>query len=109
MCSIARPVAPYSECAGFMPGLVCFRSPAMCPKSHPMTADGHGYGPSSLYHREQTVQLDTMLPGDRIDDQLLWPDALAVGAYRLAITEDGSGRHGEAFTTTAHLGRRFVH
>jgi hypothetical protein len=81
----------------------------MCPKSHPMTADGHGYGPSSLYHREQTVQLDTMLPGDRIDDQLLWPDALAVGAYRLAITEDGSGRHGEAFTTTAHLGRRFVH
>ena len=45
-----------------------------------------------------------MLPGDRIDDQLLWPDALAAGAYRLAITEDGSGRRGESFMTTAHLG-----
>ncbi len=60
-------------------------------------------GPAG-YHREHTVQLDTMLPGDRINDQLLWPDALAAGAYRLSITEDGSGRHGEAFVTTAHLG-----
>jgi hypothetical protein len=60
-------------------------------------------GPAG-YHREQTVQLDTMLPGDRVDDQLPWPDALATGAYRLAITEDGSGRHGVAFITTAHLG-----
>jgi hypothetical protein len=60
-------------------------------------------GPAG-YHRRQTVQLDTMLPGDRIDDQLLWPDALAAGAYRMAITEDGSGRHGETFMTTAQLG-----
>jgi len=55
------------------------------------------------YHREQTFQLDTMLPGDRITDELLWPGGLAPGDYRLSITEDGSGRQGVTFVTSDHL------
>ncbi len=55
------------------------------------------------YHREQTFQLDTMLPGDRITDELLWPGGLAAGDYRLSITEDGSGRQGVTFVTSDHL------
>jgi hypothetical protein len=37
------------------------------------------------------LSLDTMLPGDRITDEILWPDALAPGDYTLSIREDGSG------------------
>jgi hypothetical protein len=59
-------------------------------------------GPAG-YHRAQTVKLDTMLPGDRISDELLWPDTLAPGDYHLSITEDGGGRHGTPFVTTARL------
>jgi Bacterial protein of unknown function (DUF916) len=55
------------------------------------------------YHRFETLKLDTMLPGDRITDEILWPDALAAGDYRLTVTEDGSGRHGAPLVSTAHL------
>jgi hypothetical protein len=55
------------------------------------------------YHRDQTFQLDTMLPGDRITDELLWPGGLAPGDYRLSITEDGSGRQGVTFVASDHL------
>lgn len=59
-------------------------------------------GPAG-YHRAETLKLDTMLPGDRIHDELLWPDAPAPGDYRLSITEDGGGRHGAPFLPTTHL------
>jgi hypothetical protein len=59
-------------------------------------------GPAG-YHRADSVRLDTMLPGDRIMDEILWPDVLAAGEYRLSVTEVGSGRHGAAFLSTAHL------
>lgn len=59
-------------------------------------------GPNG-YHRDQTFQLDTMLPADRITDELLWPGGLAPGEYRLSITEDGSGRQGVTFVTSDHL------
>ena len=59
-------------------------------------------GPAG-YHSAQTFQLDTMLPGDRITDELLWQGGLAPGDYLLSITEDGSGRRGVAFVTTSHL------
>jgi Bacterial protein of unknown function (DUF916) len=59
-------------------------------------------GPAG-YHRAQSLKLDTLLPGDRITDEILWPDALAPGDYRLSVTEDGSGRHGVPFVTGAHL------
>jgi hypothetical protein len=55
------------------------------------------------YHRTQSLTLDTMLPGDRITDEFLWPDALAPGDYRVSVTEDGSGRHGATFATTTRL------
>lgn len=55
------------------------------------------------YQRAQTFQLDTMLPGDRITDELLWPGALPAGDYRLSLTEDGSGRQGVPFVTSDHL------
>jgi hypothetical protein len=55
------------------------------------------------YHRSETLKLDTMLPGDRITDEILWPDALGAGDYRLSVTEDGSGRDGTAFVSIAHL------
>jgi Bacterial protein of unknown function (DUF916) len=59
-------------------------------------------GPAG-YHRSESLKLDTMLPGDRITDEILWPDALGAGDYRLSVTEDGSGRHGTALVSTAHL------
>lgn len=59
-------------------------------------------GPAG-YHSAQTIQLDTMLPGDRITDELLWRGGLAPGDYLLSITEDGSGRQGVTFVTTSHL------
>jgi hypothetical protein len=59
-------------------------------------------GPAG-YHRSMSLPLDTMLPGDRITDEILWPDALAPGDYTLSITEDGSGRHGSPFTASAQL------
>jgi hypothetical protein len=59
-------------------------------------------GPAG-YQRSESLKLDTMLPGDRITDEILWPDALGAGDYRLSVTEDGSGRHGTAFVSTAHL------
>jgi hypothetical protein len=59
-------------------------------------------GPAG-YHSAQTIQLDTMLPGDRITDELLWQGGLAPGDYRLSITEDGSSRQGVTFVTTSHL------
>jgi Bacterial protein of unknown function (DUF916) len=59
-------------------------------------------GPAG-YHRIERVELDTMLPGDRIMDEILWPDVLGAGDYRLSVTEDGSGRHGAALVSTAHL------
>jgi hypothetical protein len=55
------------------------------------------------YHRAQTFRLDTMLPGDRITDVLLWPGGLVPGDYRLSITEDGAGRQGVMFVTSDHL------
>jgi hypothetical protein len=60
-------------------------------------------GPSG-YSRSLAVQLDTMLPGDRITDEFLWPDVLLAGDYRVSITEDGGGRHGIPFLTVSHLG-----
>lgn len=60
-------------------------------------------GPSG-YERSLAVQLDTMIPGDRITDELLWPDALKAGDYRVSITEDGGGRQGAAFLGVSHLG-----
>jgi hypothetical protein len=60
-------------------------------------------GPSG-YARSLAVQLDTMLPGDRITDEFQWPDALPAGDYRLSVTEDGSGRQGISFRTVSHLG-----
>lgn len=60
------------------------------------------------YHRTESLELDTMLPGDRIVDELLWPDTLGAGDYRVSIIEDGSGRHGSAFVTTAHLAAALV-
>jgi hypothetical protein len=59
-------------------------------------------GPAG-YHRAESLRLDTMLPGDRIIDEILWPDVLGAGDYRLSVTEDGSGRHGAALVSTAHL------
>jgi hypothetical protein len=59
-------------------------------------------GPAG-YHRAERLRLDTMLPGDRIIDEILWPDVLGAGDYRLSVTEDGSGRHGAALVSTAHL------
>jgi hypothetical protein len=59
-------------------------------------------GPAG-YHHYESLKLDTMLPGDRITDEILWPDALGAGDYRLSVTEDGSGRHGTAFVSTARL------
>ncbi|MEO8899012.1 MAG: DUF916 domain-containing protein [Candidatus Dormibacter sp.] len=59
-------------------------------------------GPAG-YHRAESLALDTMLPGDRITDEILWPDELGAGAYRLSISEDGSGRHGAAFIATVYL------
>ncbi|MDQ1596746.1 MAG: hypothetical protein QOI70_170 [Microbacteriaceae bacterium] len=59
-------------------------------------------GPAG-YHRAVTVDLDTMLPGDRIIDEVLWADVLGAGSYRLSVTEDGSGRHGAAFVSTTVL------
>lgn len=60
-------------------------------------------GPSG-YSRSLAVQLDTMLPGDRITDEFLWPDALPAGDYRVSITEDGGGRQGIPFLAVSHLG-----
>jgi hypothetical protein len=59
-------------------------------------------GPAG-YHRAESLRLDTMLPGDRIIDEILWPDVLGAGEYRLSVAEDGSGRHGAALVSTAHL------
>ena len=59
-------------------------------------------GPAA-YRRAMSIGLDTMLPGDRITDEILWPDALAPGDYVLAITEDGSGRRGSAFVASVRL------
>jgi hypothetical protein len=59
-------------------------------------------GPAG-YHHAESLRLDTMLPGDRIIDEFLWPDVLGAGDYRLSVTDDGSGRHGAAFVSTAHL------
>ncbi len=59
-------------------------------------------GPAG-YHRAENLKLDTMLPGDRIMDEILWPDVLGAGDYRLSVAEDGSGRHGAPFVSTAHL------
>jgi hypothetical protein len=55
------------------------------------------------YHHSEGVQLDTMLPNDRITDEFLWPDTLPAGDYRLAVTEDGSGRRGTTFITSARV------
>jgi hypothetical protein len=64
-------------------------------------------GPAG-YHRLQSLGLDTMLPGDRIVDGILWLDALAPGDYRLSVVEDGAGRHGTAFVTTFHLASALI-
>jgi|SRR5450631_2031061 len=63
-----------------------------------ITLDG-----SAGYRRSESLKLDTMLPGNRITDDILWPDALGAGDYRLSVTEDGAGRHGTAFVSTARL------
>ncbi len=60
-------------------------------------------GPSG-YERSLAIQLDTMLPGDRITDEFLWPDALSTGDYRVSITEDGGDRQGIPFLAVSHLG-----
>lgn len=60
-------------------------------------------GPAG-YHYAESLRLDTMLPGDRIIDEILWPDVLSAGDYRLSVNEDGSGRRGIALVSTAHLG-----
>ena len=64
-------------------------------------------GPAK-YQRVQMIKLDTMLPGDRINDMLLWPDALAPGDYTLSITDDGSGRQGFTYVTRLHLAAALV-
>lgn len=60
-------------------------------------------GPAG-YHYAESLRLDTMLPGDRIIDEILWPEVLSAGDYRFSVTEDGSGGHGIALVSAAHLG-----
>ncbi|HXA28854.1 MAG TPA: DUF916 domain-containing protein [Candidatus Angelobacter sp.] len=59
-------------------------------------------GPAG-YHRAERVELDTMLPGDRITDEIPWPDALPAGRYSLSVVDDGAERHGTAFVAQLDL------
>jgi hypothetical protein len=60
-------------------------------------------GPNG-YHRTLTRQLDTLLPGDLINYPFPWPDSLAAGPYRIAVTGTAPGMIPVTVNADAQLG-----